>query len=536
MNSRVSKAAAYLGLLILSVMVFCYWASKKEVWFCDEIYTYESANGIEAEWPDKKPDVWMSGSDVTGYLAADGPGLRFKAISDVLYGDHVPLYFWIFRTVSLLFFKGSASVWIGLSINLFFFIFGVTCCYFFVRRYIGDIPAAALTFLVAVLSRVGACQYTVLRMYMMMLAAEILLLILGIRIVNREKWSRITVLDFVLLYVVTLAGLMTHYDFWIFYGFSAAFCCLFLLIKALKQWKTLHGKALWSYEAKLVYVWCITFAAAILTLDRLFPYWKWNLHKGKGDSALSSLMVLSREKFNNVLWGFRRLIAVLFGERAPFLPMAVSFYVVIAVALVVLKRKERLKEAVAVVITMLVSVAYRLVVCYTLPDAREERYLWCGITFEALCFGYSVIVLIQTFVKAKALRWVIGCVLFIGIGVLNTVNFNKGINISYLCYPEKNIPALEAHADVPWLVFGPDYEGYSYYDWTIPKELCFVTEEETKEDEQAVGYLKDKESFILYVNEDLLDEAVEFINRVNNTECSAEYVTQSTYFKVYVVK
>ena len=232
MNSRVSKAGAYIILIILSVIVFCYWASKKEVWFCDEIYTYESANGIEEQWPDQKPDVWMSGSDVTSYLAADGPGFRFKAISDVLYGDHVPLYFWIFRVVSLLFFKGSASLWIGLSINLIFFVLAVTCCYFFMRKYIGDVSSAVLTFLVAVLSRVGACQYTVLRMYMMMLAAEVLLLILGIRIVNREKWSRITILDFVLLYVVTLVGLMTHYDFWIFYGFSAAFCCLFLLINS----------------------------------------------------------------------------------------------------------------------------------------------------------------------------------------------------------------------------------------------------------------------------------------------------------------
>ena len=34
-----------LVLLIVGTACFFYWGSKKQVWFCDEIYTYESANG-----------------------------------------------------------------------------------------------------------------------------------------------------------------------------------------------------------------------------------------------------------------------------------------------------------------------------------------------------------------------------------------------------------------------------------------------------------------------------------------------------------
>ncbi|MBR6307116.1 MAG: hypothetical protein IKR39_00740 [Lachnospiraceae bacterium] len=536
MNSRLGRTSAYFILIVLSMVVFFYWASKKEVWFCDEVYTYESANGVESEWPNNHPDKWISGADVESYLAADDSDFRFKAISDILYGDHVPLYFWIFRTVSVLFFRGSASIWIGLSINLFFFLLAISCCYFFVCKSIGAVPAAVLTFLVMVLSRVGICQFTVLRMYMMMLCAEILLLVLSFRIIGREKWSAATLVDYVLIYAVTTVGLMTHYDFWIFYGFCAAFCCLFLLGKAFKQWKTLHAKVLWSYQTKLVYGWCISFAAALLTLDRLFPYWKWNLHKGKGQTALSSLVMLSHDKLDNIGWGFKRLVAVLFGEKAPVLPVIIAFYALIVISLIVLSRKERFAEVRAIVITMAVSVAYRLVVCYTLPDAREERYLWCAITLEALCFGYSVIVLIQTFLKSKTLKYIIAVVLCMGVTLLNVLNLNRGNNISYLMYPDKNIPLLESYSDVPWLVYGPICGVYSYYDWIIPKELCFVTEDKAEEDAQAVEYLKDKDSFILYVNEGLLEDAVDFIGSVNGTDYSVEYLMQSTNLKVYAIK
>ena len=39
-----------MALLIVGIINFLYWGNKKEVWFCDEIYTYESANGFEQGW------------------------------------------------------------------------------------------------------------------------------------------------------------------------------------------------------------------------------------------------------------------------------------------------------------------------------------------------------------------------------------------------------------------------------------------------------------------------------------------------------
>ena len=111
-----------LLLLIAGAVFFLYWGRQKEIWFCDEIYTYESANGFEQNWPAENIDQWMTGRDVEAFFSADSENLSLNDISVRLYCDHVPLYFWIFRVVSFYLFHGSGSMWIGLSINLVFYL------------------------------------------------------------------------------------------------------------------------------------------------------------------------------------------------------------------------------------------------------------------------------------------------------------------------------------------------------------------------------------------------------------------------------
>ena len=119
-SKNVIKVIDYkymLGILIMimGIITFLFWVSKKEVWFCDEIYTYESSNGFEQQWPATYTNIWMTGEDVEDFFSADSDSLSLKAISDRLYNDHVPLYFWVFRILSFFLFKGSGTIWIGLT-------------------------------------------------------------------------------------------------------------------------------------------------------------------------------------------------------------------------------------------------------------------------------------------------------------------------------------------------------------------------------------------------------------------------------------
>lgn len=117
-----------IGLLIV-ICTFLYLGMKKDIWFCDEVYTYMSANvDFSAPGIFSQEGIWHTGNDVVSYLAADEWRLNFRQIANSLYTDHVPLYFWLFRVASLIN-MGSCSKWIGLSINLVFYI-----VFFFVIR------------------------------------------------------------------------------------------------------------------------------------------------------------------------------------------------------------------------------------------------------------------------------------------------------------------------------------------------------------------------------------------------------------------
>lgn len=223
-------------LLALGILMFLYWGNQKELWFCDEIYSYESANGIEQDWPANSQNQWMSGADVEAFFSADSEQLSYEAITVRLYCDHVPLYFWIFRTISFFFFKGSGSIWIGLSINLFFYLGLILLIYkIFIYLTKSPILAAIITIFSMVINRVMMMQATMLRMYMMLVFAEILLLFASIKILieinsGKKMWK-----SFLLLYVASLFGFLIHYDFWIFYGCTAAISCLYLFWKSIKE-------------------------------------------------------------------------------------------------------------------------------------------------------------------------------------------------------------------------------------------------------------------------------------------------------------
>ena len=68
-------------LLLIGTAVFLYWSAKKEVWFCDEVYSYQSANGFEQGWPGEEYGRWMSGEEVSAYFSADCVFLNLSVYS-----------------------------------------------------------------------------------------------------------------------------------------------------------------------------------------------------------------------------------------------------------------------------------------------------------------------------------------------------------------------------------------------------------------------------------------------------------------------
>ena len=527
-------------LLLISTGVFIFWSSKKEVWFCDEIYTYESANGIEGYWPHTDTGVWMSGEDIERYLAADSNSLSYKAIADNLYGDHVPLYFWIFRTVSLIFFKGSASQWIGLSINLFFFIAFISIAYFSLCKSIGNIQAGLATLIAFVISKVGIEQYTFLRMYMMLLFLALAVILIGFKLIydttTKKKLSPIT---FIGLFFVTLIGLLTHYDFWIFYAVAASTICIYLLISSIiytcKSSENNKLKNIIKSKQFIgVLIWIASFAVALISMDRLFPYWKWNLHKDKGDQALSSLTVFSEEKIQNILWGYSTIPNYIMGA-IPVILGIIIILAVIVIALIILKNKKRSFEFICLLLTVIISNVYLIAVCFTLPAAKEFRYLWCIISLLQLCFVWSIAIIVNHLDTNKTIIYIIGIIACLVLSTINIILANGGKNIAYLYYEDKDTNALNQYADIPWVVYGPIGGVYSYYDWIIPNKICFIDDINREEAKDILKELESKD-YILYSMEEYKEEAVDYINSITDNNQSASYLTKSVSLKVYLVE
>jgi len=529
-----------LALLVMGTLCFFYWGSQKQVWFCDEIYTYESANGFEQEWPAAYVDEWMTGADVEAFFAADWDRLALNEITVRLYNDHVPLYFWLFRIVSFLFFRGSGTIWIGLSINLFFYLFVLETVYFFFLRLVKKpVLSGVVVTLALIVNRVAIEQAITLRMYMMLLWAELLLLLAGLWVLKSVWRDRLSPAAFLVLFFVSVTGFLTHYDFWVFYAVTAALFCLYLLFSAIRR----RDKRFWrSRELRCVLTWCADFGLALLTTIWIFPYCRWNLNRGKGQIALRSIFDFSAEKLQQIVWGYRRLSGAVFGEALPVgIGLIIMFGCIIGGGITLYGRKEQ-KALAGLVLTVLAAQAYQFLICFTMPDVPEERYLWGEITIMVLCMLWGGMLLLQAgFLKIKneKARWIgqyiTGVVLCGSILAGQLWIIDSGRGVTYLFYEEKDVDVLKQHSGIPWIVYGPTVGVYSYYDWLIPERICFLTLEDTPEDRSAIRELQGEDSFILYVYEDYFPHTMELFEQELGRELQESYLFRSTNLSVYLV-
>lgn len=538
-----NKQAFLIGVILLvsgAVSLF-FWGSRKEIWFCDEVYTYESSNGFEQKWPDHYVDEWMSGTDVEAFFAADSDHLSLNAITVRLYSDHVPLYFWLFRVVSFFFFKGSGTIWIGLGINLFFYLLLLASGYA-VFLYLTKRPllSGLVMFFSCVWNRLMIEQVTFLRMYMMFLCAEVFLLLTGLWISREIRRNKMPVKAFLCLFIVSVTGFLTHYDYWVFYAVTAAVFCSWFLLSAVKK----QGKKFWvSREFWYAAAWVGNFAVSLITTILIFPYCRWNLNRGKGKMALEALLTFSEEKADRIFWGYQRLSAVLFGERIPaIIGLLVIFGCIAGGGIVLFKRKE-IRKLTDMCLVVLPVQLYQIAVCFTMPAGWEERYLWGAFTIMALCMAWGGMILFGDIfgkirnIKVQTIsRHAVGVLLAMALFIGQCMIIDGGKGVAYLSHPKKDMALLKENSGIPWIVYGSAEDAYSSYDWIMPEKICFLTVDNTQADASAVHGLAGEEKFVLYVYDDRFSGALSFFGEVLGKDVEAQYLTQSTNFYVYLIE
>ena len=222
----IKNYIAVLMAFVMTLGVCMLFGMRKTGMFIDEIYSYGLSNSFYAPYlPDLKggelTDQVFTPEEIDAYLTV-GRGDRF-AFGSVYYNQardvHPPLYYWIFNAVSSVF-PGSASKWIGLGINIVFYLLTLFVLCWLVLLLFGSLDNAAAAAALYGVSVLGISTVMMIRMYTMLTFFTVLLALMAAKLLRgkpgRAYWPLLTLTVF--------AGMMTQYYF-VFYAF---FLCLFI--------------------------------------------------------------------------------------------------------------------------------------------------------------------------------------------------------------------------------------------------------------------------------------------------------------------
>lgn len=512
--NKYKSTLSIVFALIICIGVFFYWGNQKDIWFCDEVYTYESANSnYENNYTAlHQTDHWVTGTDVSNILAADAFKLNFKSISDRLYLDHVPLYFYFFRIVSLICF-GSCSKWIGLSINLIFYLI----MFFMLNKTYGKICKNSITtilcVLIVLLHPITLSGLFTIRMYLMFLCLLLLFFDCATeKIVDNKKAAK--------LYIVTVIGLLTHYYFWVYICFFSIFFVLYLLIQK---------------KFSIICKYIIIMFLSVISMSLIFPKWLSNIFsKGsKGDTSINKIFDLSSIK-DECLAAFKESLSSITMGHGIWLILI--FFTLILIVYAISRKSNYLFW-----IILLSTFCYITFVSHTQPTA-EGRYLWVAQSILIAMLLYAaiedILFLSNSFLKENNLLYS-RIAIFILVGLILFITNNTNGRIAYLNlrpYTEKLLLVENAH--IPWIVFYNNENWVfhcSLYDFIIPDQIKRV---ETNKTPYYDEILQNNNEVIVFIDEEqqTIGEVISFLVQSCHKNSSCYYEKMGTSYALTVYK
>ena len=227
---------ALLLLLAAGLALMLVYATRKQGYHVDELYTYELTNypGGFYALQEGYLDTWQEGSF---FQSALQPGQTFDYSvpwNNQKIDVHPPLYYCAVYTAESLF-PGLSLPWVGLLPNFVFLLVGAFALYWAARRLTGRFWVAWVAAAVF-LGNVGTQGMAVFtRMYAMLMMETVLLVLAHLTLYRRLQAGEKPRWVFLALAGVTLAGALTQYFFLVFCFF---FCGLFgLWLLATRRWK-----------------------------------------------------------------------------------------------------------------------------------------------------------------------------------------------------------------------------------------------------------------------------------------------------------
>lgn len=225
-----------LGIIIILNLIWCV---KKSDMFIDEIYTYGLSNSYytpfikDATENGTLINARLTREDFMNYLTVN-KGEQFSFAS-VYYNQtqdaHPPLYYMFLHLISS-FFPGSYSKWLGLSLNIVFYLITNLLLYQVARMILRSEKSAALAVLLYGTSYGGLSTALMIRMYILLTLFTVAFFWVILKLYQGNTQKSL----YALVTVVMFLGMFTQYFFVIFAFFiSAVYCLRELMRKRIKN-------------------------------------------------------------------------------------------------------------------------------------------------------------------------------------------------------------------------------------------------------------------------------------------------------------
>ena len=485
MMNFLKKYIAVLMAFLMTLGVCLLFGIRKTGMFIDEIYSYGLSNSHYAPFlSDLKggelTDKIFTPEDIDAYLTV-GNGDQF-AFGSVYYNQtkdvHPPLYYWIFNAVSSVF-PGSASKWIGVGINIVFYLMTLFVLYRLVLLLFGSLDNVAATIALYGVSVLGLSTVMMIRMYTVLTFFTVLLALMGEKLI-REKTGKAF---WPLLTLVVFAGMLTQYYF-VFYAF---FLCAFLDIHLLLR-KDIRRFLLFSVSALLgVGLLFVVFPAA----------WK-QLFMGNGQVVGGSSVtdaLLDTSKYHDHLNAFFQAKAKIKDVTWVFCAVLILFIPMIGKIFRAFKTKKICFNSL-LIITPAVP-AFLLVAI--LSPVQEHRYLYNLVPLFVLGVSFLFHVLeegvgefrFSYIVKKVAVLLVAFTALWNAKALPPTSLFTESSKYDAIC---------ESYSALPCVYLSNGY--FAPVTQDLPQLRCFSSFLVTNQAASPAlkDYLGETESFVLYID------------------------------------
>lgn len=217
---------------LIPMLVAGYYGIQKQGYFVDEVWSYGLANSKEYAHiysPEGWDQHWIEPQYFKSYIEVDpGEGFSYESVFKNQEDDnHPPLFYLILHTVCS-FFPGEFSKWFGIVPNLLYLFITNLFLYCLLRRLSFSRAASVIGMLFYGLSAGAISCAIYIRMYMMMTMWMVILLNLYYDVMYKDEFQ---IRDYIGCMIITFAGYMTQYYFYIAVFFGAGVLSFILIYK-----------------------------------------------------------------------------------------------------------------------------------------------------------------------------------------------------------------------------------------------------------------------------------------------------------------